>query len=205
MKRRDFIIGATCGVGAAWIGSRGPGQGHEGIACPAAQVHRGRHGDAGQDRNHHQPPRHGNRHGRQRTSLSSDRAGREGSVRSAAQRPRQWPALLRRRRRLREPSSRGRSAQARASRQGHHTDQDLGARSGRSSRRSRPLPPGTGNRLSRCLPDALPHRRRLDRALQRRDGRFLRSEGERNHSRAWLFLPQHRGAARRGQVALGRS
>ena len=22
MKRRDFIIGATCGVGAAWIGSR---------------------------------------------------------------------------------------------------------------------------------------------------------------------------------------
>src|SRR5579862_677635 len=23
MKRRDFIIGATCGVGAAWLGSRG--------------------------------------------------------------------------------------------------------------------------------------------------------------------------------------
>ena len=23
MKRREFIIGATCGMGAAWIGSRG--------------------------------------------------------------------------------------------------------------------------------------------------------------------------------------
>jgi len=90
-------------------------------------------------------------------------------------------------------------------RQSHRTYKNLGPRSRHRPRRSRPLPPRTPHRLSRYLPDALPHRSRLDRALQRRDGRFLRSQAEGNHPRSRLLLPQHRSPARRRQIAMGGS
>src|SRR6185437_3363815 len=108
---------------------------------------------------------HGYGYGGLRSSLAPDRAGRRWLVGPAAQWLRPWPAFLRRRRLLRKSPARGGSAQARAARQGNRADQDLGARSGHRPRRLGPFPQGTWHGLSRHLPDALPDRSGLDRAL----------------------------------------
>lgn len=54
----------------------------------------------------------------------------------------------------------------------------------------------TRNGLHRRSAYALRHRRRLDRPLSRRNGRFRRSKAKGHYSRARMFVPHDRGASR---------
>ena len=77
------------------------------------------------------------------------------------------------------------------------------ARDPASASRSRSVSRGTGHGVSGRCADALRDRGRLDRAVSRRDGRAFGGEGEGDYSRARLLVPQHRGAAGGGEVAVG--
>ena len=204
MRRREFLVRSATTAGSSLALVEIHPQRPRRTDSPH-EILRLRHGHARQHRHQNQPPRHGHRHRRLRTSFAPDRARRQRSLRSPAQRIRPRPPLLRRRRFLWKPSACRRSAEARAARQSHRAHQNLGARCRRHARRSRPLPPRTRHRLPRHLPDALRHRSRLDRPLQRRDGRALRSQAEGNHPRPRLLLPLDRSPARGRESPLGRN
>ena len=134
----------------------------------------------------------GSGHHSHQTALAS-----HGLSRSSPQRLRPRSPLLRFRRQLWQSSPRRRSPQACSARQSHCSHQNLGTRRCLRSRRPRPLPPRARHRSPRHLPDALPHRTRLDRSLQRRHGRSLRSQGKGHHPRPRLLVPLHRSSPRR--------
>ena len=185
MKRRDFIIGATCGVGAAWIGYQGLARAIDIDTMPplprkftaADTVTLGKTGittsrlamgtgTVGSGHHSHQTALgvkglsdlllNGHDNGL-RFFDAADAYGSHPHVAEALKHiPRDKVTVLTK----------------------------TWARDPPSPRRSRPLSQRTGNRLSGHLPDALPHRRRLDGALPGRDGCVFRSQAEKASSAA---------------------
>ena len=157
MKRRDFIIGATAGVGAAWIGSRGLARAMSALpALPrkftaADTVVLGKTGIK-TSRLAMGTGTVGSGHHSHQTALGvkglSDLLlnGHDNGLRffDAADAYGSHPHVAEALKHL-------------PPRPGYRPHQDLGTRSRRGPRRSRPFSQRTGHRLHRYLPDALPH------------------------------------------------
>src|ERR1700722_10283950 len=171
-RARDWrgLVGARCARAVQLAVARfvAP-KGARGAAQP--KIRGFRYGDSGTHRNPNQPPGDGDGHGGLRPPLQSKCAGRSGFVAPAAQWLRSRPAIFRLCRFLWYAPARERGLERNSARQSDRADQDLGARCGFGAGGPGPFSPGTGSRPHRRLPDALPDRSGLDRALPRGGGR----------------------------------